>query len=195
MSLQPLLPVQRRIDHARTLPLQSYIGGYLEQEVFLQCCRDCPRFGRYWACPPLPTTPQEYLRPYSAITIYITQIFPPREIVMGTPIPDQGKVGMAYLEQLRRSVDPYLLHLEQVHPGSRAFFAGSCNLCRARGEDECPRIQDAPCRHPDRMRYSLESLGFNLATTAKKLMGVPMCWPSGGHLPRYYTLVSALARP
>ena len=47
-----------------------------------------------------------------------------------------------------------------------------------------------PCRHPERVRPSLEACGFDLCRTTESLMGIPLRWSTDGRLPEYLTLVS-----
>ena len=49
-----------------------------------------------------------------------------------------------------------------------------------------------PCRHPERVRPSLEACGFDLERTASELFGIEMRWGRNGLLPEYLTLVCGL---
>ena len=110
-----------------------------------------------------------------------------------------------------------------------AFFAGTCMLCgdpcypddalseqevlSGSGEtcwrDGCTRRRGLPCRHPGKVRPSLEAFGFDLVNTARELFGIELQWGggkaggdgyvTGGHdsnivsVPEYYVLVGAVA--
>ena len=89
----------------------------------------------------------------------------------------------------RSPADARLLELERKYPGSRAFYAGTCHLCP---EGTCARSEGRPCRYPDRIRPSLESLGFDIGKTASELLGIELKWsePGSSGLPEYFTLVS-----
>ena len=117
--------------------------------------------------------------------------------------------SMKFLEQTRVVMDRELLEKEaQLH--GRAFFAGTCLLCgRGAGQGTkrgakrgakqgaessggCTRREGLPCRHPDKVRPSLESMGFDIGKTAKELFGLELKWASDGKLPEYYVLVGAV---
>lgn len=117
--------------------------------------------------------------------------------------------SMKFLEQTRVVMDRELLEKEaQLH--GRAFFAGTCLLCgRGAGQGTkrgakrgakqgaesgggCTRREGLPCRHPDKVRPSLESMGFDIGKTAKELFGLELKWASYGMLPEYYVLVGAV---
>ena len=97
------------------------------------------------------------------------------------------QTGRTILAQVREELDVRLLALEKQHPGSRAFFAGTCHACP---QGTCTRKKGRPCICPDRMRPSLEALGFDLGKTASELLGIKMQWSREGELPEYFTLVS-----
>lgn len=60
------------------------------------------------------------------------------------------------------------------------------------GRDMRPGAKTGPCRYPDRIRPSLESLGFDIGKTASELLGIELKWsePGSSGLPEYFTLVS-----
>ena len=62
-------------------------------------------------------------------------------------------------------------------------------------EGSCTRLEGKPCRHPGKMRYSIESLGGNVGTTLSELMEIELEWIQEGRLPSYFVLVSGLLRP
>ena len=66
-----------------------------------------------------------------------------------------------------------LFEEEEKHPGSKSLSAGSSHIC---GEDNCSKPLGQPCRFPDKMRYSVESLGGNVGLTASKLLGIQLQW-------------------
>ena len=62
-----------------------------------------------------------------------------------------------------------LLEMEKTSDGMCFGFAGSCLYC---GVAQCARIEGKPCRHPDKVRPSLEAYGFDISRTAKELLGI-----------------------
>ena len=83
-----------------------------------------------------------------------------------------------------------LFRLEEKYPGSVSLSAGSCSLCH----DNCTRPDGLPCRYPDKLRYSIESLGGNVGLTLSQCMGIDLEWMEEGRLPHYFVLVSGLLR-
>jgi predicted metal-binding protein len=93
------------------------------------------------------------------------------------------------LGEVRRNLDDRLLALEQQYPDSRAFFAGSCRLCK---REECTRIIGEPCLYPNKIRPSLESFGFDISKISLQLLNTELKWGTKERLPEYYHLVSGL---
>ena len=58
-----------------------------------------------------------------------------------------------------------------------------------------PVKKGEPCLFPDKMRYSIESLGGNVGLTIEKLMGLHLEWMEEGHLPHHFVLVCGLLLP
>ena len=93
------------------------------------------------------------------------------------------------IESARKIIDPQLLTLEHEYPDSRAFYAGTCHLCPL---NSCTRINGFPCLHPQEIRPSLESVGFDIGKTVSELLHIELQWSNDARLPEYLTLVSGL---
>ena len=165
-------------------------GGMWNAEKFIVFCQACSRYGACWACPPHGFDADEYLSGYRTALIIGTRIIPEPSARAECATPEQGRqAGQRMIVEVRRTLDARLLELERKYPGSRAFYAGTCHLCP---EGTCARSEGRPCRYPDRIRPSLESLGFDIGKTASELLGIELKWsePGSSGLPEYFTLVS-----
>lgn len=146
----------------------------------------------------------------------------------GVDVCPDNEMRMRLLDRVRVVMDKRLLEKEAELHGM-AFFAGTCMLCgdpcypddalsgqevlSGSGEtcwrDGCTRRRGLPCRHPGKVRPSLEAFGFDLVNTARELFGIELQWGggkaggdgyvTGGHdsnivsVPEYYVLVGAVA--
>lgn len=90
----------------------------------------------------------------------------------------------------KQKLSDMLLEKESEYPGSVSLSAGCCRKCR-----ECTRTQGGACRQPEKLRYSIESLGGNVGMTIDKLMGIRLEWVEEGRLPHHFVLVSGLLLP
>ena len=51
---------------------------------------------------------------------------------------------------------------------------------------------EEPCRFPEKLRYSLESLGANVGALAADKLGAPLQWGTKDAPPEYFVLVGAV---
>ena len=85
------------------------------------------------------------------------------------------------------SLDALLESAERETPGSLRLDAGRCRVC-----ETCARRKEKPCRFPEKLRYSLESLGGNVSALAADKLGAPVLWGSREAPPEYFVLVGAV---
>lgn len=166
----------------------EYLGRFRDVEKFIVFCRQCGRYGTCWACPPYEFDTEKYLTGYRTVWIAGTKVVPDEQVrkecvAAGNSV----AVGREMLRAAREGIDARLLAMEKEHPGSRAFFAGTCMLCPENG---CTRAEGLPCLHPDKVRPSLEAFGLDMGRTASELLAIEMKWSENGELPEYFTLVS-----
>ena len=173
-----------------TLPLAELTRRFRNPEKFIAYCRECGRYGHCWACPPYAFDPSEVLAGYTVAWIAGIRIIPDEALRNRLATPEEAtETGREMLTRVRAAIDPQLLAIERAHPGSRAFFAGTCFACP---EGFCTRDKGIPCRHPDRVRPSLEAFGFDIGAISSELLHNELKWSRDGRLPEYFTLVSAL---
>lgn len=174
------------------ISLDEYRRGYQDVEKFLGYCEKCRNFGKQWVCPPFDFDINEVLNQFQTIELIGYKLNIPQDLInKEMSMWDKRAIADQYLTQFRIITDPELWEMEAQHPGSRAFYAGSCHLCDPL---TCTRTSDpqTPCRHPSRARNSLENFGFDLKRTAEELLGTPMLWITDDKLPPYYFFIAAL---
>ena len=157
----------------------TYIADFRRVDYFLQFCRDCGNYGRRYGCPPFDYDPLSVIAPYQKVRIIGVKI-----------VPNDGNLPLSVANTLMlpviRELNEELLALEKSLGGVAFGFAGSCPYC---GEIPCARIYGEPCRHPDKVRPSLEAFGFDMSKTASDLIGLEIKWSHDGRIPEYLTLV------
>lgn len=166
--------------------MTNFKKDYHNPKVFLELCKKCKNFNNLWSCPPYNFNINNLIDKYSNVYLIATKInFSNRTI---DKIPHDKIKDFTYktLADVRKEIGVGLLDIEKKHSDSISLYAGSCLICK-----ECTRPQNIPCRYPDKMRYSLESLGFDVSKIANDLLNTPILW-SSNKLPEYFTLVSAV---
>jgi predicted metal-binding protein len=167
------------------IPTLEYIEGFRDADRFIAFCKECKQYLTCWACPPYNFDTLEYISNYKKVFIIGTKVVP--EINVTTS--NDKEYGRNLLANVRVQLDEKLLNLEKEYPDSKVFFAGTCFHCP---NGECPRSLGLPCVQPDKIRYSLESFGFDIGKTCSDLLHLELKWSKQGELPEYLVLVSGL---
>ncbi len=174
-----------------SMPLDECAARFRDAPRFAAFCRECERWNACWACPPLTVNPDEYLRPFRRVTFVAARIFFDDGERRSARAPETVRATTRRVMAERKSrLFDALLSCEAAVPGSLQLASGGCHLCAV-----CARSLGAPCRHPARLRYSLDSFGFDLTEICRELLGIRLLWSDGSSLPEYYTLVHALLGP
>ncbi len=164
------------------LPVEDYIARFRRAGYFLELCRECRNFSRRYGCPPFDYDVAERISHYTTATIIGVQIIPEEKRL---PL----DMAQELMEPVIRHITGELLAQEKQTGGLSFGFAGGCMLC---GNSPCARVSGQPCRHPDMVRPSLESYGFDLSRTAEELLGMPLLWSTDGYIPDYLMLICGI---
>ncbi len=159
--------------------VDEYLARCVDAPRFLECCKQCPNYDGRWSCPPFDFEPMELWGKYKKMRLYARFL-----------IPGDNRDGAALITALEREKSGFvdeLLALERKSPGSLALACGACKICPS-----CTRGAGLPCRHPDKMRPSIESLGGDVGETALRYFGRPLLWVRDGVAPDYLMLVGGL---
>ena len=152
---------------------------------FLKCCEACRHFGKNWSCPPYDFNPEDYWSQYEYIYVFGAKIIFDSTITNS----EIGKLKaelylMREFHKTKKVLTEKMIKLEKRYPGSISLSAGNCSICQS-----CTRLIEKNCVYPDKLRYSIESLGGNVVKTADELLGLELIW-SNRELPEYLVLVS-----
>lgn len=180
-----------KVSHTVTsIELTDYIKDYRDVDKFIVYCKQCNRYNTCWACPPFSFNTDDCLSEYKVAHIIGTKVMLDKDLIknnIGWEL--CTKISYSIIEKVRLDLDKKLLELESQYPGGKAFFAGTCHICK---NEHCTRIKGEPCIAPDKIRPSLESFGFDISKTSFELLNIEMKWSKEGILPEYFTLVSGL---
>ena len=79
-------------------------------------------------------------------------------------IPEDKDIPIEYTQKLilpeRIRIESELLDMERKYGGRSFAYIGKCLHC---SDNECTRNCGTPCRHPEKVRPSLEAFGFDIA--------------------------------
>ena len=158
---------------------KAYIEGFRKVGDFAKFCQQCGNYGRRYGCPPFEDGTLSIVNNYRKVRIYGVKIIPRDK---NLPLEAANRLMEPVTNQLNRE----LLEEEKALDGYGLGFVGTCPYCN---NEPCARIEGRSCRHPDKVRPSLEAFGFDVGKTAKDLLGVELKWSQDGLIPEYLTLV------
>ena len=171
-----------------TMAASEFVGRYRDVERIRQYCLECPGYGTSWGCPPFDFDPCSLTDGFDSVTVMATTIeFAQETRDACATAEESARVGREAMQQVLQSLLPTLYERERQKAGSRVFTF-RCALC----PEGCTRPEGKPCRHPERLRHSLESVGFDLEAALRDLMGIELEWSADGSLPKHITLLTAL---
>ena len=164
------------------IDVKTYIKEFRSTDYFIEFCQQCKNYGRRYGCPPFDDETLSLVYKYEKVRILGIKIIPNNKQL---PL----SVANDLMEPVVKDMNEELLNLEQSLGGYAFGFVGSCPYCGGR---PCARIEGKPCRHPEKVRPSLEAFGFDMSKTAKDLLGLEIKWSKGELIPEYLTLVCGL---
>ena len=174
-----------------SIAADEFIARYRDVERIATFCRQCPGYGKSWACPPYDFDPCTVSDGFKTVILTGTVIEFDEPTRAACKDSEQASaVGRQAMEEVLKTLLPRLYNMERETPGSRCFTF-RCSLC----PEGCTRPEGKPCRHPDLMRHSLESVGFDIVAMTRELLGFDLEWSTDGSLPKHLTLVTALFCP
>lgn len=167
-------------EAARTIPVsREDMMRYYDPERIQGYCQVCDKYGLFWSCPPFDTPPLDSLPAWSRALLITQKTWVPADI---------GKDDLIRLFlDARKTLGEFMA--TQESDGAIAVIAGHCSGCPT-----CPRARGGACCAPTRLRYSLESLGFDITGLVEGLAGQTLDWPESGP-PDYLLVVGALLIP
>lgn len=174
-----------------TIGAGEFISRYRDVERIRQFCLQCPGYGKAWNCPPFDFDPRTVSDGFKTVIFIGTIIEFDEETRAACTTPEQAtSVGRQAMEEVWKTLLPKMHQMEREVPGSHCFTF-RCILC----PEGCTRPEGKPCRHPEQMRYSLESIGFDITKAATDLLDIRLDWSTDGSLSRTITLLTALMCP
>ena len=171
------------------ISVQEYLNKYVNIEEFDKKCQECPSYNKIWSCPSYDFDKKAYWEKYNDLFLLAMRIKPDAKY-RGKKF--EGEELDAILKETlnkgKELLTGEMFVWEQKMPGSISLSAGACIECK----EECARVSGEPCRHPDKMRYSLEALGANVGKTITDVFGLELQWVEDGVIPEYFVLVAGL---
>lgn len=134
------------------------------------CKNGCKVFGTKWSCPPAST---QYISSKNACVIVLWM----NNII-------ESKNEYTKVKAINSILKSRLYKLLYQYPNTRTLGSGSCRLCQ-----KCHH--PGKCKRPDKMIYSMESVGIDVDSLCKSI-GTPLHWYKKGKKYEYGSVVGMI---
>ena len=169
----------------------EFVERYRDPERMASMCGECPSFGKSWGCPPHDFNVASFSDGYTTVELMATIIEFDEQVRASCRARAKAReVAERAMNEVLGTLLPEMYEMERQAPGSRCFTF-RCRMC----PEGCTRPLGQPCRFPERLRYSLEAVGFDVTAAAQDILGISLEWSKDGSLPRHITLITALMIP
>lgn len=165
--------------------MQEFISNYQDIDKFLGYCKQCNNYNHKWSCPPLSFNPKTYLNQYKSIYLVAVQLNYTEDTINSLTTKEEiSSFTRKTLRKTKNELATALLNLE--NDSTISLSSGGCSYCC-----KCSRDDNKPCKHPDKMRHSLDSFGIDLGKVTEDVFNIKLLWGLD-KLPKYHVLIHAL---
>jgi predicted metal-binding protein len=171
----------------RLAGMNELIKNYRFERKFMELCEECDNYGSNWACPPFEFDVGEFLAQYNHAYLFaIKWAHSAETIAENNTVEKAAAYSRVLFRRGKEKMLELLWRLERKYAGSIGISAGGCSLC-----GHCSRRDKKPCRFSEKVRYSPESLGFDISKIAKEFLDIEILW-GNDRLPKHQVLLNAL---
>jgi predicted metal-binding protein len=155
----------------------------VEKQKFCEMCKEgCVNYGKKFSCPPFSGDFLSLVNKEYKEGIFVLMFLIRLNSINST---EYNKVRIA--NSVMKSRIDRLMRILESEFKTKFFSTGSCRLCK-----KCQLILKKPCKHPNKMRYSLESTGVNCNYLSERLFSLPLLWFKDGKAPDYTCVLAGL---
>lgn len=160
----------------KEISTKELLKFYKPQEIFANCT-NCPRYDKNWSCPPRTFNVEEF------VTLFEKAYLISVEFSLRGFATKEGSIASYY--KTRFDINSGLMAAENQR--YTTLIAGHCSYC-----DECTKIENKECPHPDKIRFSLESLGFKVSDIMESCFQTTLQWDGEEHPDSLYIVAAVL---
>lgn len=156
----------------------------IRKELFSRMCEEsCRNFDKKYCCPPYAPRFEEFVRSYDRLLVVLFTLS--LNQLNGFNYLDYHKLRIANIV-LKSRIERFMRCLDEVFK-TRFLSTGACRLCKP-----CKCKIGEPCKHPNKMRYSLESVGVDCDYLSRELFNIPLLWYEDKKAPEYTSVICAI---
>lgn len=172
----------------KTLTTKEYRNNFVDLDITMAACKECPNYSKNWACPEFDENVLENWDRYENIELILTKINFTREALEDSY--DDEDLLTIIDNSLFRERNKLISTLEEKEKdcGGKYLSAGYCGYC-----EKCARIDNLPCKYPEKCHNSIESIGGLVSDTLSEVFGEELKWiDKNGKLPENLSLLMAV---
>lgn len=186
-----MLPKPNKIINIKTPNNKVQINCYydfiqikhvkINKAIFTQMCKDgCVNYDTKYCCPGFSPNFNSYVKRYKQMLVvcFVLELNQ-----LNYKEYHKLRVGNAIIKPRLEK----LMRVLEVKYGSKFLSNGACRLCKP-----CQRKLNLPCKHPQKMRFSLESTGVDCNYLVQELFKFPLLWYKDKKAPLYTAVVCGL---
>ena len=181
-DIQNLYKTQVSVKCMKT---SEYLEKFVDLDTTMAACKECPNYSKNWACPEFDEDVLKNWDKYDNIELILTKIVFSQDALNATYNEEELKTIVD--NSLFRERNKLISHLEEreKETGGKYLSAGYCGYC-----ERCSRMDDEDCRHPDKCRNSIESIGGLVSETLCEVFCEELKWiDAKGKLPENLSLL------
>lgn len=173
----------------KTITTREYKEKYVDRNITLKACKECPNYSQNWACPKFNEDIYGLWDEYDNLKLILTKINFTQEALEKTY--DMEELGYIIENTLFGERKKLITTLEEYEKqkNGRYLSAGFCSHC-----EKCSRLDGEKCRFPEKCRYSIESIGGLVSETLDEIFDEKLKWidMENGKLPENLSLLMGL---
>lgn len=151
----------------------------IDYEMLAERCKQgCKNYNTKYCCPPHSPHFETVCRDYKKIVVNLLKV----DMTVYKKVFHSVRMVNNVQKALQRRVIDQVVSKEEF-----VLENGSCRLCK-----QCTMIDNLPCKHPDKMRFSLEATGINVNELCISAYGFPLDWHKDGKYPDYLCVVTGV---
>lgn len=149
---------------------------FMNRDYLLSLCKGgCENFNKNWSCPPNSPRFDEFSLDYTNSLL----------VELTSEVGENEEFMEAYVKN--RSTLEDLLTKMQIDFECIKTSCGTCSLCK-----KCAILDQKDCYHPEKMRYSMESMGMNLSQLSEEIFNHKLTWNSDDEKNRVCTSIGSI---
>lgn len=145
------------------------------------CERGCKNFTRKYSCPPFSSSFDLLIAGKQYLVVNVIKVNTRQQIHIYNTIRMANVVAKSIQKKAFNFIDEKCQNKEPI------LENGSCRLCK-----KCNLVSKLPCRHPEKMRPSLEATGIDVNDLVIKIFGFELQWYRKSKFPDYQCTVCGI---